>query len=41
MGVPQMWLNRRLRGEVALSIDDLAAVAQALDMPVEQLLRES
>lgn len=41
MGVSQMWLNRRLRGEVALSVDDLAAIAQALQMPVERLLKEA
>lgn len=41
MDVPQMWLNRRLRGEVALSVDELAAIARALDMPVARLLGEA
>lgn len=33
-----MTLSRRLRGDVALSVDELYALADFLDLPVETLL---
>jgi transcriptional regulator with XRE-family HTH domain len=34
MGRQQQWLNRRLVGEVAFGVDELAEVATALGVPV-------
>lgn len=38
LGKAQPWISRRLRGDVAFDLDDLEAVASALDVPVETLL---
>lgn len=38
LGVNEMWLSRRLRGVQPLDLNDLAAIAEALDVPVADLL---
>jgi transcriptional regulator with XRE-family HTH domain len=40
LGVPQPWVSRRvgLKADQALRLDDVADMAEALDVPVERLL---
>jgi transcriptional regulator with XRE-family HTH domain len=38
LGKSQPWISRRLVGDVAFDLDDLEAIATALDVPVAQLL---
>lgn len=38
MGVGEMWLSRRLRGANPIDLDDLARIADALDVHVSDLL---
>ena len=35
--VTQPYISRRLTGEIAFDVDDLARIAKALDVPVSQL----
>lgn len=39
IGVAQSWVSKRLSGTVALSVDDLGAIAEALDVPAWEFLR--
>jgi len=41
LGVTAPWLNRRVHGQVSLNLDELAKIADALDMTVTELLGES
>lgn len=36
--VSQPYISRRLTGDVSFDVDELAAVAEALDVPLEQFL---
>ena len=38
LGVQDMWLARRLKDQVPLSIDDLVRIARALDVPLATLI---
>jgi transcriptional regulator with XRE-family HTH domain len=38
LGMPINSLRRRLSGETTITVDDLYAVARALDVPVQRLL---
>lgn len=38
MGVTDMWLSRRLRGDVGITIDELDEIARALGVPWWRLL---
>lgn len=38
MGVTDMWLSRRLRGDVGITMDELDEIARALGVPWWQLL---
>lgn len=39
MGVAPSWVNKRLHGAVALSVDDLMRIAAVLDVPIGELFR--
>jgi len=39
IGVAQSWVSKRLAGTVALTVDDLGAIATALDVPAWEFLR--
>lgn len=41
IGVSAWFMSRRLRGEVAITVDELDAIARALDVPAETLLARS
>lgn len=41
IGMPITPLRRRLSGETEISVNELAAIAQALGVPVEQFLAAS
>lgn len=36
--VSEMWVSRRLRGQIEISLSDLERIADALGVPVEQFL---
>lgn len=38
LGVSDMWVGRRLNGQVAITVDDLGRMAEALEVPVVDLL---
>lgn len=38
MDKPQQWVNARLNDKRKLAVDDLAAIAEALDIPMASLL---
>lgn len=38
LGVAPMYLSRRMRGETAFDIEEIAAIAQLLDCPIADLL---
>lgn len=40
LGITQTAVSTRLRGKVAFNVDELAAVAAALDVPIGALLAE-
>lgn len=40
LGLPQTSVSKRLRGEVAFNVDELAAVADHLSVPLAALLAE-
>lgn len=39
LGVQQSWVSKRLAGKVALTVGDLAAVADVLDVPASEFFR--
>lgn len=38
LGVSQVFVSRRLRGEVAFSLEELERIAEALDVPIIRLM---
>jgi transcriptional regulator with XRE-family HTH domain len=40
VGVSDMWVSRRLRGETDFTVSDLDQIALALGVPVEALIAE-
>lgn len=38
MGVTEMWLSRRVNAQTPFTVDDLATIAAALDVPMADLL---
>ena len=38
LGVPTMWLSRRFRGDVSITVDDLVLICGALDVDPAELL---
>ena len=38
LGVSHLWVSRRMRGVVPMTLDDVATLAGALGVPVEQLI---
>jgi len=40
VGVSDMWISRRMRGETDFTVSDLDQVARALGVPVENLISE-
>lgn len=40
LGMTQTAVSTRLRGKVAFNVDELAAVAEALEIPVARLMAE-
>ncbi len=41
MGVTEMWLSRRVNAQTPFTVDDLATIAAALDVPMADLLPEA
>ena len=40
LGVSSMWVTRRTNAEIPITLDDLARIAAALDVPMQSLLVE-
>ncbi len=41
MGVTEMWLSRRVNAQTPITVDDLARIAGALDVPAVELMAAS
>lgn len=41
MGVSEMWLSRRINAQTPITVDDLARIADALDVTPLELLGEA
>ncbi len=39
LGVAQSWVSKRINGVVGLTVDDMARIAEALDVPPWEFLR--
>lgn len=39
LGVAQSWVSKRLAGKVAMSVSDLTAISDALDVPAAEFFR--
>lgn len=39
LGVAQSWVSKRLAGKVALTVNDLGLISEALDVPVGEFFR--